>query len=307
MQMQDAFQKPDLMRGQVQTSLDRIRRSSDLDPGQKMVFEKFFGDLDQFLVDVPKQPGTTPDSKSKDTDAATASGPGGFQPIKIEKADVLKPTQPAPGGNDTGAAVRPPPNNYAWTFPQGMIWGFIGCSMSFAVALVLERTRGTLLRLRVAPLSAFQILAGKALACFVTTQAVVLLLMLIARFGFGVVPTSIPILALAMVSAGVCFVGLMMFFSVLSRSERAASGLGWGAMLIFSMIGGGMIPLFVLKGWMRSLSMLSPVRWSILALEGGIWRGMSLSEMLLPCGVLLAIGIAGFVAGAIVFGKAEHA
>jgi ABC-2 type transport system permease protein len=95
---------------------------------------------------------------------------------------------------------------------------------------------------------------------------------------------------------------------VLSKSERAAAGLGWGAMLIFSMIGGGMIPLFVLRSWMKSLSMLSPVRWSILALEGGVWRQpFGWSDMALPCSILIGIGIVGFVAGAIVFGKAENA
>lgn len=306
MQMQDAFQKPDLMRDQVRTSLDRIRKSSSLDTGQKQVFEKFFGDLDQFLVDVPRQADIKPDPTAK-TDPANPSGPGGFQPIHIQKADVLKPKDPPPGSTEPDGTVRPPPNPYAWTFPQGMIWGFIGCSMSFAIALVLERTRGTLLRLRVAPLSPIQILSGKALACFIMTQAVATLLLLIARFVFGVVPVSIPTLAVAMACTGSAFVGLMLFFSVLSRSERAAAGLGWGVMLISSMIGGGMIPLFILKGWMRSLSMFSPVRWSILSLEGGIWRGMTPAEMLLPCGILLAIGIAGFIAGAIVFGKAEQA
>jgi ABC-2 type transport system permease protein len=307
MQMQDAFQKPDMMRDQARRSIDRIRQSTSLDPSQKQVFERFFGDLDQFLVDVPKKSDSKPDANPKDTDAANSSGPGGFQPIKIEKADILKPKESAPDGSDSNATVRPPPNNYAWTFPQGMIWGFIGCSMSFAVALVLERTRGTLLRLRVAPLSSMQILTGKALACFLMTQLVAIILLLIARFMFGVVPVSMPTLVVAMVCTGCAFVGIMLFFSVLSRSERAAAGLGWGVMLISSMIGGGMIPLFILKGWMRSLSMFSPVRWSILALEGGIWRGMSPSEMLLPCGILLAIGVAGFVAGAIVFGKAEQA
>ncbi|HMN42164.1 MAG TPA: ABC transporter permease [Phycisphaerales bacterium] len=308
MQMQEAFQKPDLMRSQARISLDRIRESASLDASQKQVFEKFFGDLDQFLVDVPRQTDAAPGAAATDpTNSAGPGGPGGFQPITIERADVLKPKSPAPGGNDSAAGVRPPRNPYAWTFPQGMIWGFMGCTMSFAIALVLERTRGTLLRLRVAPLSPMHVLAGKALACFLMTQVVAIMLLLIARFAFGVVPVSIPTLAVAMVCTGAAFVGLMLFFSVLSHSERAAAGLGWGTMLIFSMIGGGMVPLFLLTGWMRALSMFSPVRWAILALEGGIWRGMSPSEMLLPCGILLAIGIAGFVAGAMVFGKAEQA
>jgi ABC-2 type transport system permease protein len=294
MRMQDAFKNPAMMQDQVKKSMDAVRNSAKLSEEDKRTFSKFFDSLDQFLVDVPR----IPDDSSG---GSSGVGAGGWQPIKIEKADVAR--QPEPG-----EGPRPPPNAYAWTFPQGMIWGFIGCSMSFAVALVLERTRGTLPRLRVAPLGPMQVLAGKALACFVMTQVVVVLLMVIAGVVFGVRPTSYPKLAVAMLCTGCCFVGLMLLFSVLSKSERAAAGLGWGAMLIFSMIGGGMIPLFVLRSWMKSLSMLSPVRWSILALEGGVWRQpFGWSDMALPCSILIGIGIVGFVAGAIVFGRAENA
>ncbi len=306
MQLQQGFQDPEVMRKQVRTSLDRLKNSDGMTGAQKQTFEKFFGDLDQFLVDVPRNSKPDTDAsapvKAASSSTDTASAPGGFQPIRIEKADVIKPKSTAAAG-----APSSPPNNYSWTFPQGMIWGFLGCSMSFAVAMVLERTRGTLLRLRVSPLSPMQILAGKALACFLMTQVVAILLMLIAYFAFDVRPTSIPTLAIAIICTGICFVGLMMMLSVFSKSERAAAGLGWGVMLIFSMIGGGMIPLFILKGWMHTLSIISPIRWSILALEGGIWRQMTPMEMLPACTVLTSIGVVGFIIGAIVFGSAERA
>ncbi len=306
MQLQQGFQDTEVMRKQVRTSLDRLRTSSGLESSQKQTFEKFFGDLDQFLVEVPRGSTSKPEAATPDTDApkgaksASTSGPGGFQPIRIEKSDVIKTKDPA-SKSDTPQ----PTNPYSWTFPQGMIWGFLGCSMSFAVAMVLERTRGTLLRLRVAPLSAFQVLAGKALACFVMTQIIAILLTLIAFCAFKVRPTSIPTFAVASICTGICFVGIMMLLSVISKSERAAAGLGWGVMLIFSMIGGGMIPLFVLKGWMQQLSIISPIRWSILALEGGFWRQMTPMEMLPACAVLTTIGVVGFVVGTLMFGKAE--
>jgi ABC-2 type transport system permease protein len=34
-----------------------------------------------------------------------------------------------------------------------------------------------------------------------------------------------------------------------------------------------------------------PVKWGILALEGAIWRGFDLADMLPPCGILLSIGV----------------
>jgi ABC-2 type transport system permease protein len=41
----------------------------------------------------------------------------------------------------------------------------------------------------------------------------------------------------------------------------------------------------------------SPVKWAILGIEGAIWRGFSLSEMLLPCAILLGFGAICFAIG----------
>jgi ABC-2 type transport system permease protein len=97
----------------------------------------------------------------------------------------------------------------------------------------------------------------------------------------------------------------MMLVAALSRTESAASGFGWAAMLVMAMLGGGMVPLFVMPGWMQSVSVVSPVRWTVLALEGAIWRGYSLPEMLVPCGILVAVGAAAFTFGAAAF-RASH-
>jgi ABC-2 type transport system permease protein len=58
-----------------------------------------------------------------------------------------------------------------------------------------------------------------------------------------------------------------------------------------------MVPLLVMPPWMQALSIISPVRWSILALEGAIWRGFSWAELLPPCAVLLGVGTAAFFLG----------
>jgi ABC-2 type transport system permease protein len=52
-----------------------------------------------------------------------------------------------------------------------------------------------------------------------------------------------------------------------------------------------------MPSWMRAVSVLSPVRWGILGLEGAIWRHFTLSEMALPCAILVGVGIVGFVVG----------
>jgi ABC-2 type transport system permease protein len=57
--------------------------------------------------------------------------------------------------------------------------------------------------------------------------------------------------------------------------------------------------------WMQTASNLSPIKWGILALEGAIWRGFSWTEMLLPCGILLAVGAVCFALGVRNLARAE--
>jgi ABC-2 type transport system permease protein len=148
-----------------------------------------------------------------------------------------------------------------------------------------------------APLGRGQILAGKALACFITMICLSVALLAFARVVFGVRPDSLPKLALVLVAVALCFVGIMMLLSVLGRTEQAAAGIGWAVILVMAMLGGGMLPLFFMPKWLQTLSHFSPVKWGILAMEGAMWRGFSYTEMLLPCALLLAIGTVCFAAG----------
>jgi len=43
----------------------------------------------------------------------------------------------------------------------------------------------------------------------------------------------------------------------------------------------------------------------IYAMEGGVWRGLSPTEMLVPCGILIAIGMACFSTGAFLIRRAR--
>ena len=148
-------------------------------------------------------------------------------------------------------------------------------------------------------------MAGKALASFVACVTVSIFLMLVGRVLFGVRLTNPLGLAVAIFSCAICFSGLVMLISVLGKTERSVAGAGWGILLVMSMIGGCMIPLMVMPSWMLTLSNFSPVKWGILGLEGAIWRGFSLTHMLLPAGILLAVGVVAFTAGVSILSRAD--
>jgi ABC-2 type transport system permease protein len=276
--IQQFFSDPGLQRRNLEETRAAIRSSTDLPPDIRGNLERFYGDLDRFLGDESFD-------ASADTALAAQGGAGGFQPLAVERTDVAV------------VKSRWPTNSYAISFPQGVIWGIIGAAAGFAISIVLERTRGTLLRLQVAPIGRMHILAGKAVACFISTTGIAVGLYVFAYLVFHVRPGSFALLAMAVVSSSVAFVGIMMLLSVIGRTEQAAGGIGWAVLIVMSMLGGGMIPLFAMPSWMHRISHISPVKWSILAMEGAVWRGFSFGEMLEPCGILIVIGVVCFLIG----------
>ena len=134
--------------------VDKALGDASRDPAAPRALVHFLGELKTFVG--------TPASQRD-----AAAGGSQWQPLKI----VTPPSRASAAG---------PRNAFDITFPQGVIWGLIGCAMTFGISLVSERTHGTFVRLRMAPLSRAQILGGKALACFV---AIVVVQTLLSRWG----------------------------------------------------------------------------------------------------------------------------
>lgn len=293
---QKDFTNPKFMQTQIADTIGLLdREESDLGEGEKTILRTFLGALNTFM----SSPLLASAPASQATSAAAGDGAStgyrGFEPVRVKIEDVL-------GRKRVG-----PKNAFAISFPQGMIWGVMGCAAGFGVSLVTERTRGTLTRLRTSAISMPQILLGKAIACFLSTVLVCAVMISCGWLFFGVQPTSIGLLALAIVSVAVGFVGVMMVLSVLGRTEQSAGGIGWAALTMLAMIGGGMVPAVFMPAWMQSIGSISPIFWAIRAFEGPIWRETSLVGMLQPCGILLAMGVGLFALGATIFNRTERA
>jgi ABC-2 type transport system permease protein len=272
-QIQSVFAHPQTMQRQIRQDLAEIDSSRDMPVAQRGSLHRFLGELDRYL------------GEQTDTSASSAAGSGGgWSPFNFKTVEV--------------ARLRSGPRNaYEVSFPQGVLWAILNGAFGFGLGLVNERTRGTLVRLRMAPVSRSKILAAKAGAALLSIVIVATIVLGLGAAFFGVRPSSIPLLGLALLSAAAALVGIMMVISVSATTPRGVSGLGWATMMGMSMIGGGMIPLFAMPAWMQTASMVSPVRWVIVALEGALWRGFSFGQMALPCGILLALAIVTFAFG----------
>lgn len=281
--LQDRFTNPEVLRGDLAEAREEVAATDDIAPGQKLVLQSFLGAVDVFIgqFDLASlEPGG-------DGEGGGGFG-GGFSVVDV-----------------TRDRSNEPRSTWDITFPQALVWGLMSVAMSFAITLVRERSSGTLMRLRMAPIARSQLLAGKALACFVSCLLTMAVLLAFGMLALGMRADSLPLLALAMVATAACFTGLMMVVSVLGKTENAVAGSSWGVMMPFAMIGGGMIPLIAMPEWLIKASVVSPFKWAITSIEGAVWRGFDLGDMVLPCTVLVGIGAATFALGVWIFRKVE--
>jgi ABC-2 type transport system permease protein len=274
------------MQEMVAQSRKQLASDKSISVGNRLLVSSFLGSLESMNKSM--------EALQTDSDDSSPSpvGKGGFEFAKLEPIDVSQKVDPA----SQSGQLKKIKSKWDISFPQSTMWGVLACAAGFAISIARERTQGTMMRLQIAPISRSEVLIGKALACFLS---VVLVISLMVGLGLllGMRPGSYPMLALAAFCVASCFVGIMMVMSNLGKTEESVNGAGWAINMVMAMFGGAMIPVMFMPQFMKSLSLLSPVKWGILAMEGAIWREFSLTEMMLPCGILLGIGIAGVVVG----------
>ena len=289
------FQDPAAMRPFIEQAQLQLAEAKDVPLVLRPLLTQMMGSLDSFM-------------ESLEDVQETSNGKGGsgrgmpaMQIAHIESIDVTREYKKG----STADLVRKIHSKWDISFPQGMLWGVLGCAAGFAITMVRERTQGTFLRLQVAPVTRAHVFAGKATACFLAVLFVIVFMVMLGTV-LGMRPESTGLLAMSSVCIAFCFVGVMMLMSVIGKTEEAVSGAAWFANIMMAMFGGGMIPLAFMPSFMKTLSHFSPVKWSILALEGSIWRQFTFTEVLTPCAVLLAIGAVSMAAGIALLARAKN-
>lgn len=281
-QVSASFQEADSIRAMAAESRRALARSSAVDLPRRAALGSVLGELDR-LADA---------LDAADPGEVGSAGRTTAPPIRVATEEVTGRQAP-----DWHASA------FSITFAQGVVWALIGCAASFSMSLVIERSGGTLLRLRAAPLPALHVLAGKAMACIAATLVATAILIGMGIVAFGLRIGNPPMLAAAILASSIAFVGIMMVLAVLGRTPRAAGPLGYAILLSMAILGGGMMPHFMMPAWMQSIGRVSPVKWTVVAVENAVFRGATWGEQALPLGVLLAIGAAGIGIGAWCFAR----
>jgi ABC-2 type transport system permease protein len=257
-------------------ALDRMEASlkdSELSASDQLAIRVALGRARSMAAQSPKDAGT-----------GGMSGMSAWKPISVDVTEL---------------AMRPgiPANSFAISFTQGVAWALFGAVLAFGSGIAEERQRGTLVRLRVSPMSPNGILMGKALACFITCMATEWLLVFFGVAFFHVAVSSWLFMAVVIAVTAFGFSGLMMLLAAGFRTEGGAQGAGRAVLLVLAMVGGGTVPLVFMPPFLRAASNISPFKWAVMAAEGATWRNWGADEMWLPLAVLAAIGAIGLTAG----------
>jgi ABC-2 type transport system permease protein len=164
-------------------------------------------------------------------------------------------------------------------------------------SILTERIYHTWERVRATAVRPAELLVGKAVPV-----AAALLAQQVLIVGFGVVVlgltvASVPLLALAMVAWTLALLALGAALGVLARSFAELSAAYDIGGMILSSLGGALVPLAAMPGWVRHVAPVSPGYWVAAALRAAL-RGDSagtLTASLVLLGFALVFGLAAAV------------
>jgi ABC-type Na+ efflux pump permease subunit len=163
---------------------------------------------------------------------------------------------------------------------------------------VAERRQGTLKRLRAAPLSRSQLLAGKLLPCFALSVAQGCLLLVGGKLVFGMSWGNHPgWLALVVVTTSMAAMGMALLIAGLARTEAQVSVYGTLLVLVLAGISGCLMgDRELMPEAMQEISLFTPHAWALTAYRQLLTvPNPDIPAVLHACAVLAGFGV-GFVA-----------
>jgi ABC-2 type transport system permease protein len=183
--------------------------------------------------------------------------------------------------------------------------GHPGGRLVGAAHLLSERTWHTWDRLRASPARFGEILAGKALPIFVAVLTQQAVLFGVTAAVFGLHPTAgWPALAACAAAWSACVLLLGTGASTLARTPAQLSAAGDIFALLTAVLGGAIVPVDLLPGWLRHVAPASPGYWALDAYRCAL--AGTPSQLGRPLAVLGVFALAGAGIAALISAR-QHA
>ncbi len=175
--------------------------------------------------------------------------------------------------------------------------------------LLTESQEKTLLRLKVAGVSAKKLLFGKSVAVFFLCIIQLIVLLGFSTLAFGIAWGNPLVFVLISVCVAVSITGLGVLLMVLVyRSGNAAVGSVFQSVIaqVLALFGGSFLPLTVLPAFFSTVALFTPNGLAVMAYTGNV-SGAPLSEILPYLGGSVLMGIVLYFLGLMLFPKERRA
>jgi ABC-2 type transport system permease protein len=170
----------------------------------------------------------------------------------------------------------------------------IAATVATTLSIVKERETGTMEQLLVSPLSAGEVLLGKALPYFAISMVAALLVLATARVAFGLETRGSVALLLgfsALFVLGAQGLGLLLSSAI--RSQQVAFQASVYATMLPSLILSGFIfPIRTMPAAVQALTVVVPARYFVAAVRGIVLKGVGARELWPEAAALAAFAVA---------------
>lgn len=155
-----------------------------------------------------------------------------------------------------------------------------------------EKESGTLKRLLTSPVKPIHILLGKMAAAMIVSVIQLTAMFIFAWLAFGLpifMDTLSLILLILSISFAVSSFGVFLVSTVKTRQQL--NGMSTIIIILMSAIGGSMIPISMMPGFMQDIAGISVNYWAIQGFFDIFWRQLPLLDIVPKMLILLAIGL----------------
>ena len=177
----------------------------------------------------------------------------------------------------------------------------VGALLS-GLSIAREREMGTFEQLLVSPLTPLEILLGKAIPVLVLATGSAVMLIGITIFIFSIpLKGSFFILLGSLILYLLSIIGVGLFVSSLSMTQQQAI---LGVILVLPpsiMLSGFATPVENMPDWLRTLTVVNPVRWYLVIVKGVFMKDMDVREVVINCIPLTLISLTTLTVAALMF------
>ena len=170
------------------------------------------------------------------------------------------------------------------------------------LSILQEFEEGTLARLFTTPTNRTLILLGKFLAVFLTVLFQGVVLLVAGRLIFGIRWGEPGTIMLALLGQMVASVGLAVLLVSFIKTSKQAGPIFGGALTGLGMLSGLFTTNIAMPESFKAISNFTPQGWVLKAWTLSL-AGQPATEMVVPCLVLVAMGVVMFAIGALLFRK----